>query len=234
MRNFFALSAAVAILTAPSTVRAQLTLPLNVANTQVTAFVGNVAIGAVFAGSGPLTVGPRQASFNMLSSSIQQVVCVDLYHSLNNGQAYFADVTLLTSSTGDIASLTRQGQLLGGSAGFTKYLQMAWLSERFATEATTEWAGIQGAIWNLQSTGNPDAATNANVQFWLDQVMNADLNTVDRNTWAVVTNVEVDGGYGGSQEFLVRTNVVPEPSTYALMLTGIVGLMVIARRRRAA
>ncbi len=234
MRKLSAVAFAAALLGAPLTAGAQLLLPVNLTNTRVTATTGNVAFSAFFVGSGPLTVGPHDGSFDMLSSAIQQVICVDLYHSLRNGQAYFADVTLLASSTSDIASLTRQGQLLGGAAGFSKYLQMAWLAEKFGTQSTSEWAGIQGAIWNLQSTGNPDAASNANVQFWLTQVLQADLSSVDRNSWAVVTNVEVDGGYGGTQEFLVRTNVVPEPATWVLMLTGFAAMVIIARRRRTA
>lgn len=234
MRKLFAVAFAAAMFGAPFAAGAQLMLPVNVTNTRVTATTGNVAFSSFFVGSGPLTVGPHDGSFDMLSSSIQQVICVDLYHSLRNGEAYFADITLLTSSASDIASLTRQGQLLGGTAGFSKYLQMAWLAEKFSTQSTSEWAGIQGAIWNLQSTGNPDAASNANVQFWLTQVMQADLSSVDRNSWAVVTNVEVNGGYGGTQEFLVRTNVVPEPSSWVLMLTGFGAMLVIARRRRAA
>lgn len=234
MRKFFLLSASVALLAAPAVATAQLALPANVTNTPVTASNGARAMSVVFAGSGPLTVGPRGSLFGALNPNVQDVICVDLYYSLMQGVEYRADLTLLTSSTTDIGTLTRQGQRIGGQDGLTRYLQMAWLSERFSTRPTTDWRGIQGAIWTIETEGNPDPALNPDVQFWLGQVMGADLDTVDRNTWAVVTNTEVENGYGGSQEFLVRVNVVPEPSTWLLMGTGLAGVMMVARRRRNA
>lgn len=56
---------------------------------------------------------------------------------------------------------------------------------------------------------------------------------------ATVVNWNIgDGGYGGSGTLtggasLVSLQVVPEPSTYALMALGVLGLFLAARRRKA-
>ncbi|MDZ7630706.1 MAG: PEP-CTERM sorting domain-containing protein [Gemmatimonadaceae bacterium] len=234
MKNLLRLCTAAALLSAPVAVDAQLTLPTNVANTSVVASIGPWAISHSFTGApGNELVGPFAMTFSLFGSAIEPIVCVDFSNAFANGQSYNANLTLLSSTTADLAIFTRQGQALGGAAGFTRYLQMAWLADRFATSATSEWAGIQGAIWNLESAGTPDAASNPGVQFWLNQLAAADLSTVELSKWAVVTDVTTRNGVGGSQEFLVRANVVPEPSTYVLMLTGFAGLVLVSRRRRA-
>jgi len=60
---------------------------------------------------------------------------------------------------------------------------------------------------------------------------------VDRNLVQFgfdVTNTSDDpAGFSGSGAIVFTSNVVPEPSTYALFATGLVGLLVAARRRRS-
>jgi PEP-CTERM motif len=237
MRTFFALTAALAIAAAPTSAAAQLNLPANVSNTPVTARIGTKAISTTYNGAPGFStkVGPLQMTFGgIFGSAIADMYCVDLNNSFYNGQNYTANITLLSSSNSDIATRTRQGMSYNdnGGSGLYLYLKMAWLADKFSTESQTQWAGIQGAIWHLESRYTPLGGTmNPNVQFWLDQVVHADLMQVNRNGWAVVTDVNVRGPLGGAQEFLVRTNVVPEPSTYALMITGFAGLAAFARRR---
>lgn len=235
MRLSAVLSAA--LILAPSVTRAQLTL---VANTTapVVANVGTSAINATFNGApGTAMVGPFSMTFGgIFGSAIQPIFCVDLPNHFTDGQAYDARITLLSSVDLDIASRTRQGLTYGNA--FTSrlvYTKMAWLANLLDSQPTEDWAGIQGAIWHVGTSWTPfGGVTNPNVQFWLDQVYAADLSTVDANAWAIVTDVNVTGPDGGVQEFLVRANVVPEPSTYALMLTGFAGLVVLSRRRRAS
>ncbi len=238
MRKLLALTAA-ALLLAPLTARAQLNVPSNVSATPVTAQIGPNAITATFNGAPGFTtkVGPLQMTFGgIFGSAVASIYCVDLNNSFANGQSYASNITLLSSSYSDIATRTRQGLSYNdnGATGLYLYLKMAWLADKFSTESQSQWAGIQGAIWHLESRYTPaGGTTNPNVQFWLDQVVNANLEVLNRDGWAVVTDVSVTGPEGGVQEFLVRTNVVPEPSTYALMLTGFAGLTLLARRRRA-
>ncbi len=236
MRLLLALASA-AVITLPLTASAQLAITSNVKNTNVTVSTGSTAVTAYYAEGFVEPAGPLKASFNMFAKPLQQIFCVDFENAYWNGANYNANVTLLSSSTADIGLLTRQGQALGGGNAFTKYLQMAWLADNFATAPTTEWAGIQGAMWNIVS-GKPSSTLNSNVLSWIQKVSAADLATVNKNGWAVVTDVNVSRGKGGIQEFLVRTtgpvNVVPEPSTYLLMATGLIGMALLSRRRRIA
>jgi PEP-CTERM motif len=236
MRTLIALSAAVALIALPTAATAQLTLTGNVSATPVTANVGSTAIPGSFNGApGSTMVGPFQMTFGgIFGSAVHDIVCVDLNNSFYNGQSYSANLTLLSSTDGALTMRTRQGMYYGND--FTShfvYLKMAWLAEHLYTQPTEDWAGIQGAIWHISTGWNPlGGETNPNVQHWLDLVYAADLSSVNQNSWAVVTDVNVTGAEGGVQEFLVRTNVVPEPATYLMMATGLLGLGLIARRRR--
>jgi PEP-CTERM motif/Thioester domain len=238
MRKLIALSAAVALYALPTAATAQLTVTGNVSATPVIASVGTTAIAATFNGApGSTMVGPFQMTFGgIFGSAIHDIVCVDLNNTFYNGQSYSANLTLLSSTDGALTTRTRQGMYYGND--FTShyvYLKMAWLAEHLYTQPNAEWSGIQGAIWHISTGWNPFGGdTNPNVQHWLDLVYAADLSTVNQNSWAVVTDVNVTGAEGGVQEFLVRTNVVPEPSTYLMLATGLLGVALIARRRRMA
>jgi hypothetical protein len=238
MRKLIALSAAVALFALPTAATAQLTVIGNVSATPVIASIGTTAIAATFNGApGSTMVGPFQMTFGgIFGSAIHDIVCVDLNNSFYNGQNYSANLTLLSSTDGALTTRTRQGMYYGND--FTShyvYLKMAWLAEHLYTQPHEDWSGIQGAIWHISTGWNPFGGdTNPNVQHWLDLVYAADLSTVNQNSWAVVTDVNVTGAEGGVQEFLVRTNVVPEPSTYLMLATGLLGVALIARRRRTA
>ncbi len=236
MRFTLALAAA-ALFVTPGTASAQLSLGANT-SAAVVASSGSRAIAATFNGApGSVDVGPFSMTFGgIFGSAIQEIVCVDLNNYFDDGQAYTARLTLLSSGDAEFTSRTRQGLTLGDAASTRlTYIRMAWLADRFASQPTTAWAGIQGAIWNVGNGTTPvGGTTNPDVQFWLDQLNAADLASVNTSAWAVVTDESVTGPEGGAQEFLVRANVVPEPSTYVLMLTGFAGVVLVARRRRAA
>ena len=238
MRNLLALTV-LALLVSPISVSAQLTLAntTNISATPVTASVGSTAITATFSGApGTTMVGPFQMTFGgIFGSAIHDIVCVDLNNRFSEGQSYSANLTLLSSSDSDLLSRTRWGMGYG-DANTTRhlYVKMAWLAEHLYTEPSSEWAGIQGAIWHLTTGGwlPFGGETNPNVQTWVSLAYQTDLSSMNTNGWAVVTDVNATGFDGGAQEFLVRTNVVPEPSTYLLLATGLTGIALIARRRR--
>lgn len=69
--------------------------------------------------------------------------------------------------------------------------------------------------------------------------INNTLVTGDARQFSVATNTWADAESVGNRqglpfEVLGTSTVVPEPSTYALMATGLVGLVGVVRRRRAA
>ncbi len=235
MRIALALSA-LALCLAPATASAQLALAGN-ASAPVAATFGSRAISSTLNGlPGTSDVGPFSMTFGgIFGNAIQDIVCVDLNNYFDDGVVYTARLTLLSSNDAELASRTRQGLTLGDAAATRQaYLKMAWLADLFDSQPTTAWAGLQGAIWRVGTGSSPlGGLTNPDVQFWLDQLSAADLSAVNMNAWVIVTDDMVSGPEGGSQEFLVRANVVPEPSTYALMLTGIAGLVLVSRRRTA-
>ncbi len=53
----------------------------------------------------------------------------------------------------------------------------------------------------------------------------------DFSQWSVFTDKNADGHSYGKQEYLVRVNVVPEPATVILLLSGLVVLFGVGRRR---
>ena len=238
MRKLLVLTAA-ALFLSPMSVSAQLTLAntTNISATPVTASVGTTAIVATFNGApGTTIVGPFRMAFGgIFGSAIHDIVCVDLNNSFYEGQSYNANLTLLSSSDSDLLARTRWGMGYGDANTVRHlYLKMAWLAGHFYTEPSSEWAGIQGAIWHLTTGGALPfgGETNPNVQTWVSLAYQSDLTSIDASGWAVVTDVSATGFEGGAQEFLVRTNVVPEPSTYLLLATGLAGIALIARRRR--
>ena len=171
--------------------------------------------------------------------------CLDVLNVVTQGQEWRANFINLAS--GDL-SLTRQGD-----AALDKYRQAAWLTDQYNAQLSTtgnrnDWDGIQAAIWQTFNAGNPDGDLNnanggGNESFWLAAASNfaasSEFDTYDYSRFTIVTDVAVAGEgaqrlTGGAQEFL-STAVVPEPSTYVLMASGlgILGGVVRMRRRRA-
>jgi hypothetical protein len=239
MRKFLALTA-VALMAAPTVASAQLSITSNVANTSVTAFHDpsrTIAVSYNQVGGGTFgqVAGPLRATFNLFGSAItSDVYCVDLLNGLDDGNARLSNITILNSSTTTLGALTRIGQTSGGSAALTTYRKMAWLASQMTVANQANWAGIQGAIWNLES-GLPATSVNSNVATWVNLANTTNLSSFNLAGWAVVTQTTTMNGQAGRQELLVplSVNVVPEPSTYALMATGLIGLVGFARRRRS-
>lgn len=156
------------------------------------------------------------------------VYCFDNQRQFNYNQnmAY----TLLTFSDflGDKA--VGGGTVLGGrdaqwnTINLQDLNSMASLAAGYVAGADPNNNTIQGNIWDISNNVTPGSYVGPNLnQSW--------MILVDAAEWA--------GGYDGNpaqgkQSFLVKISngsQVPEPSSIALMVAGIAGLVVVSRRR---
>lgn len=110
---------------------------------------------------------------------------------------------------------------------FTLFLNLFRLDNYLATQnpVSVTLNGVSGVI--MPMPGAPNTAnwqTNRTVTF-----SNVIASPSDNNVLEIAIT-----GNGRTDGILVdgRLNVVPEPSTYALMATGMAGLLAVARRRR--
>lgn len=148
--------------------------------------------------------------------------CVDVLNSIKWGQQWTANVSSLTGSL----ALTRHGD-----AKRAQYRKAAWLTTQYSLNATTQWAGIQAAIWNLLNPGLPNGGSAEN--YWLGQANTfASSSGYDAYDWSgfrIITDVGAAGRKqgGGTQEFITihDPHVTPEPATIVLLATGVVGIV---------
>lgn len=150
----------------------------------------------------------------------------------------------------------KQGVLqetLTNAAALSRYRQASYLGAFLTADNTAQWDDIQLAIWKIMTPftirSTVTAWTSRSSQAWLERAQAAAADGFVGYTFAnamVLTDATVDDGMHdgqsqelqgqraqfGRQEFVTAAQVVPEPSTYLLVGTGLAGLLVLAGRRR--
>jgi hypothetical protein len=196
-------------------------------------------------------IGPYTADITSGDPTIPGITlyCVDFAHEVNYGQSWTANITNLGPDDADMSD-TRLG--VGSvdtyrQAAFLASLFTSWTDYTSATYNTAGgpvaystkaavYSGIHAAIWSIMTAGFPsiggvDNPTLAGqmASYFLGLVA---PDTFDYSEWSVVTDVVANGEVGGTQEFVVRTTVTPEPRTYALLLTGLLLMVGVAKLQR--
>ena len=180
--------------------------------------VSDSALGVNYSGY----AGPLQLNTNVSTGGTQSFLayCMDLIHILTTGQTY---------SLGSVG-------INGLSLNSSQIHQIdAAANIGFASSDALVQAAAQLAIWRIEYGSGLNVTTTG---------MNHTQELTDYNT--ILTEVMAAGGDGGvdafvptnpgaTQQMIVQVAAVPEPSTWAMMLLGFAGIVVMgARNRRRA
>jgi hypothetical protein len=193
---------------------------------------GMLLTGAGNNGSlGGVDIGPYTATINGVSTS---VICDDYDDESYVNETWTANVTTLSSLGGT------KWVDLGNSTSL--YEEAAWLSIKLLSAGPGQAGDIQFAIWALfepNALNGLSAGDQADVWCWIDAAeaqtfSSGEFSNVLIYTANMTDPIRCDGNYCANtppQEFIV---VTPEPSQLVLVLTALLAVAMVVRRRKSA
>jgi hypothetical protein len=207
--------------------------------------VNMVFTGVNGAQDGQYYVSPYNGTMNLAPVTL---FCDDINNEVTWGQTWTANVTSLASG---VFTNTRYGSSVNTGLSsnpyttnpLTLYEEAAWLVTQFASHPS-DYVTLQHALWDLMTPGaestsftNNDA-DNKSVGDWL-ALAGTGYTSINPADFEILTNIGCTPGtntpclaYSGQvQEFIVRT---PEPSSLALLVSGMLALMLLVIRRGRA
>lgn len=209
-------------------------------------FIGAKAGAPKVSGTGILT-GPYNAKFgtnaaNAASKTAFDVYCFDWMANAGDGKVAILTFSDLVNKNGAVA--TALYNKITGSAGASNTLTLgtlnsaAWLANSMSVGAQSLWDEKHVALWNLfwkDGVGNPvlpGEGSYTGAQTWYNQaVANSGF---DGSSYRIFAPVDAQGNFvTNRQVFMGQVTQVPEPTSLALVVVGLVSLGSAARRRRA-
>jgi len=197
-----------------------------------TAHADGTPVNMVFTGVNGAQDGQYYVSpyYGTMNGTPVTLFCDDVLHEVNFGQTWTANVTNLgTAISTSNFSNTRFGSGISAANATILYEEVAWLVSQFTPADQNQWVSIQHALWDLTdpSAGYTDVGT------WLSNAeLASNYTTVNPSDFLIVTNVGLNAsGATQVQEFIVQT---PEPSSLALLVSGMLALMLLVIRRGRA
>jgi hypothetical protein len=172
--------------------------------------------------------------FNAAGESPFLAFCVDIYHNINLGDLQLpnqpAHSGLLYDESTLVNNFAPVPTALGANeariANLVNYGSYLYKHNSLTPTIQNQLSAIQGAIWEIANPGYEVAQSNITLNGMINSMKTANLSGYGSTIKLIVPN---STSYV-TQSFAV--GVVPEPATWAMMLTGFFGMGAMLRSRR--